>query len=176
MFKGVQHQFNACTEKSLLILLDKLNYFSCEKNLANMPEDYNKISVTDDNRPELNELVFTCIAQTFESMSKYTKRQHTDVVWKCVYAKVDEFRDRKENMIHLMQIISGFLEANDCYFIEDLDLFLENMEKVGAIEIGSGSNPCDKKLTECFFNLVQKALLSGNLKFPIEKTTILPSN
>ena len=48
------------------------------------------------------------------------------------------------------------------------------MKKVGAIEVDSRSNPIDKKLTECFFNLVQKALLSANLKFPIEKTTILP--
>ena len=125
MFKGVQNQFNACTEKSLLVLLDKLNYFSCEQNVASIPEAYNKVEVTDGNRADLNELVHVCIAQTLESMSRFTKRQHTDIVWKCVYAKIEDFADRKESMVHLLQIVGVFLEANDCYFIEDLDLFLE---------------------------------------------------
>ena len=109
----------------MCILLGKLNYFSNETNLANMPEEYNTISVSESNRTELNELVFTCILKTFESMSTFTKKQYTAIVWKAIYAKIEEFKDDKASMIHLLLIIDAFLQANNCYLIEDLDIFLQ---------------------------------------------------
>ena len=85
MFKGIQNQFNACTEHSLSILLGKISYFSHEKNLANMPEENNEISVIKENIPELNNLVFECIAKTLKIMSTFTKKQHTHIIWECIY-------------------------------------------------------------------------------------------
>ncbi len=89
-----------------------------------MPEDYNTVSITDANRADLNELVFTCVANTLASMSAYTKKQFTGVVWQAIYAKLDEFSVDKASMTHLLLIIDSFLEQNNCYLIEDLDMFL----------------------------------------------------
>ena len=50
------------------------------------------------------------------------------------------------------------------------------MKKISLIKFEEETAVMDKKLTECFFKLVEKILLSTNLKFPIEKIHYLPSN
>lgn len=64
MFRGVKHQFNACTEQVFKILLSKLNCFDDQDS---------------------NQLVFECVGKTVLSMAEYTNKQHSSLVWKCFY-------------------------------------------------------------------------------------------
>lgn len=100
MFKGVKHQFNACTEEvsqkstakqrfslindlffnqSLNVLLDKINCFA--DNDAN------------------NELTFSCVGKTLEAMANFTKREHSALIWRCFYVIIItfivEYKDRE---------------------------------------------------------------------------------
>lgn len=48
------------------------------------------------------------------------------------------------------------------------------MEKISKIDIKQESEDIDIQLTNSYFHLIEKVLLSNNLKFPIERTNFLP--
>lgn len=88
MFRGIKHQFNACTEQVFDHATFDLIYEILTVNIINILKCFNvlltKLNFFRDNESS-NELVFQCISKTVESMADYTKKDHTKVVWKCFY-------------------------------------------------------------------------------------------
>ena len=107
-------------------MLDKLNCFS-------------------DN--EENNIVFNCIHHTVESMANFTSKENTSIIWKCFYVsifflfisnssflifiieflkdKIYVWKEEPKKLYYLTQLMVVFLNRDDCYLIDNLDLLLE---------------------------------------------------
>lgn len=134
---------------------------------------------------ELNELAFRCINQTIESISSYTKKEYSNVVWQSFYVNIlslklskfkiklilnifkhiiDHNKDNINKQQSILLLIKTFISYQNGYLVDNVDLLVDKL-----CQLLNNSNDKDNRFINELFNLSKLILLSSNIKFTIDK-------